>query len=309
MGLRPAWTLDRLRSTDLGVTRVCAGDSVRARVRAALPWPLASPEDTLPAELETLIVVGGGTLIDHAKFMAKRRKPPLRLIAVPSIWGSGAEASPVVVVDDNGRKEIVIGPQYVPDERVVWPELAQTVPPARARAACGDAWAHVLEGALSPLASEELQSELAAVMRDMLALPLAADGRWFDPSARACEGQSRSSVGLVHGIAHTVEAPLRATQTDADWGHAKLCATFLWPVMELNRGASDKWRRLAGRHGLDEAAVFAVLRDLFDREAYRRALSVLVANWRAVLRDPCTRTNSALVRPLHLEHFRSAEFA
>jgi len=295
----------RLRETDLGTAGLWVTPSVRDRVRAVLPWPILSPAEPLPADVQTLVVVGGGNLIDRAKVAARDREPPVKLIAIPSIWGSGAEASPIVVLDDAGKKTIRIDARYLPDQYLFWPELADSIDPVRAREACGDARAHALEGFLSPLAGDELRRELAALLGEMQSLPIANDPRWFSLSARACAGQARSSVGLVHGIAHVLESVLRARHPDAGWGHARLCSTFLWPVMEFNRQASDKWSTTLRRYEVDEKAVLATARQLFDAGAYRQALAALPEQWTAVLRDPCTRTNSVLVRPASLDFFGS----
>ncbi len=301
----PADNIHRLRNTDLGPAGLWVTPSVRDLVRAVLPLPVLSPNEPLPAELRTLIVVGGGTLIDRAKVAARDGGRPVRLIVIPSIWGSGAEASPIVVLDDAGKKTIRIDARYLPDEHLFWPELARTIDSRRAREACGDARAHALEGFLSPLASDELRRELATVLREMQALPIGNDPRWFAASARACAGQARSSVGLVHGIAHVLESVLRARDPDAGWGHARLCSTFLWPVMEFNRQGSPKWSETLLRYEVDEAAELAALRELFGADAYRQAVGVLPEHWPAVLRDPCTRTNSVLVRPVGLDFFRN----
>lgn len=290
------WSLAQLREARLGHAALLATPSVAERA-AVLPFERVAGLDDLPADLDTLIVIGGGRLIDEAKFWRARQAPRTRLIAVPSIWGSGAECSPVAVLDRDGAKEIHIGSEFLPDVRCLWPELADTIPETRARHACGDAWAHALEGFLSPLAGNGLRSELAEVIREMTGLPLAADPRWFDVSARACAGQARSSVGLVHGIAHQLEGALRAAYPESGWGHARLCSVFLLPVMSFNREHSDKWARLAGEHDIDEQEVFRVLRELHEPDSYAQALGLLDEHWMAVLKDPCSRTNSALVRP------------
>jgi alcohol dehydrogenase class IV len=301
----PIRDIHHLRAAELGKAALWVTPSVRERVQAALPFPILSPESRFAEDLQTLIVVGGGTLIDRAKMAARDRERPLRLIAIPSIWGSGAEVSPIVVLDDAGKKTIRIDARYVPDEHLIWPELAETIDPARASEACGDSWSHALEGFLSPLASDDLRRELAGLVREMLTLTIGKNIRWFSASARACSGQARSSVGLVHGIAHVLEAPLRARYAGAGWGHARLCSTFLWPVMEYNRQGSEKWAEILRRYEIDESAVLRVLRELFEPEPYRQAVAVLPELWPAVLRDPCTRTNSVLVRPASLEFFRS----
>ena len=291
-----------MREARLGRAALLAAPSVAERA-ASLSFGRATGLDDLPAELDTLIVIGGGSLIDQAKVWRALQAPGTRLIAIPSIWGSGAEVSPVAVLDRDGAKEIHVGNEYLPDVRCLWPELADTIPKPHARHACGDAWAHALEGFLSPLAGIGLQGELAEVIREMSALPLAADPRWFEVSARACAGQARSSVGLVHGIAHQLEGALRSAYPEAGWGHARLCSVFLLPVMAFNREHSDKWVRLAGEHGIDDQAVLRLLRELHEPEAYAQALDLLDEHWMAVLRDPCSRTNSALVRPASKSFF------
>lgn len=305
------WTLEALRAAPLERPVVWAGRSVEARVRAALPWPLAAPLSPLPAGAGALVVVGGGTLLDEAKAFRAREDPGVTLVAVPSLWGSGAEASPVTVLTRAGKKEITVDPRWLPDARVVWPALLEGVPEALARAACGDAWAHAWEGFVSPLAPPALRAEGAALIAGLLALPLGADARWLDASAAACALQARSSVGLVHGLAHALEETLRAEQPEAGWGHARLCSTLLWPVLAFNRQAGqggagpDKPAGHCAAHGVDLAAVERTQRALFDTGAYRALLPALERLWPQVLRDPCTRTNCALVRPGALAFFTS----
>jgi alcohol dehydrogenase class IV len=162
-----------------------------------------------------------------------------------------------------------------------------------------------LEGFLSPLASPGLRDALTGVIRRLVTLPLSFDPEWFELSALACAGQSLSGVGLVHGIAHTLEGPLREQPSNRDWHHARLCSTFLEPVMRLNQAGSNKWNQLLIEHQLPENEIWKTLRALFEADSFRAALPVLRRQWRDVLRDPCSRTNSVLVRPDWLERFES----
>lgn len=263
--------------------------------RAALPFTAWTPEQPLPANARTLVVAGGGTMLDEAKRFVHDEAPQLRLIAIPTIWGSGAEASPVVVLNRGGAKEIRMGEEYLPHARAVWPEHAGTVPPERARAACGDAWAHALEGFLSPLATEALRDDIAQIVRDMLDTGIGNDARWFELSARAAAAQARSSVGLVHGIAHTLEAA-------TGFGHARLCATYLRPVFAFDRRV-EKVEALLRTHGLNGEAIASATAQLFDADDYRATLPQLEQLWPSVLRDRNTRTNATLVRAADLPFF------
>ena len=302
------WVLDTLLHQDLGRTVVWASPSVYERVQATFPWPIANPTDGFPADVDTLVVVGGGSLIDAAKALRHDAAPHVRLVAIPSIWGSGAEASPIVVLTHADYKEIHSGEDYLPDTRLVWPKLVESVSPDLARYACGDTWAHAMEGFLSPLATGDLRGEIVDLMTEMLALPLAADSRWFEASARACAAQARSSVGLVHGIAHVLEPVLRTEQPDAGWGHARLCAVYLWPVLCLLRGASSKVTDLTQHYGVDLTRIEDIAQTVHNTDDYDATLPALEANWKRILRDPCTRTSCVLVRNDYLSFFTEKAF-
>jgi alcohol dehydrogenase class IV len=279
---------------------VRASCSVRERASAELPFGLISSFTDVPASAGTLIVIGGGSLMDQAKYFRARQRPELRLVLIPSIYGSGAECSPIVVLNRDGAKQIEAGDEFLPDTVVYWPELLSTVSAERARRACGDVWAHTLEAFLSPLASDRLRSELADLIKDMLFLPLDRDARWFSAGARACALQAQASLGLVHGIAHVLEPVCHVRHSGQEWGHARLCSSFLLPVMNLNRLASSKWAELAKRYAVDEAALWSVLQRIFEPESFAAVLPDLKDNWMKILREPCTRTNGTLIRSGHL---------
>lgn len=259
--------------------------------RERLGWPHARwINAALPvAGAQTVIAIGGGSHLDHAK-LHWREVGASRLIAVPTLWGSGAEASPVAVWTEGGQKRFQLDERLRPHAIAFFDAFVDSVPEERARAACGDTWSHALEGFLSPLASDALRTELAGLIRELLTLPLGADPRWFPVSARAAAGQAESSVGLVHGLAHTLE-PLVGVD------HASLCSLFLAPVLRFNLATSEKWTALTTQYGLDAPAILARVASLSTPAARMALAPQITEHWKKVLRDPCTRTNSALVRP------------
>jgi alcohol dehydrogenase class IV len=302
MGEQVVLTLAQLTARELADAFVWCLPRFRESADVTLGLPLVDALADVPGRAASLVVIGGGTMIDEAKLWRRRERPDLELIAVPTLWGSGAEASGIVALNRAGGKLIEVDEALRPDARVLWPELAAELPGERARHACGDAWSHALEGFLSPLADDGLRAEIAVIVETMLGLPLANDPAWFEPSARACAAQARASVGLVHGIAHVLEGALAGRGTQG-FGHARLCSLYLSPVLALNRELSPKFDDLTAQHGVDGVAVLRVAADLFDAAGYRETLPALEERWRDVLRDPCSRTNSALVRPKHLEFF------
>ncbi len=296
------WELLQLRQAELGEVAMVVTPPVLAQAQALLGLPVLSDLSAIPDCLQTLVVVGGGSLIDQAKLACRSRRPGLRLIAVPSRWGSGAEVSPVAVFHQDGRKQVAVDAALVPDAWVVVPELAASLDLAALRAGCGDAWAHAYEALMSPLADADLRVELARLVVDMLALGLGADPRWFDLSARACGLQVRASVGLVHGMAQVLE-PALAGELEPAPGHAELCATLLAPVHAFNLGTPGSWDALCRQLDLDAAALARTFAELHDVALYQGLLPALKRLWTRVLREPMTRTNGVLVRPGSLDFF------
>lgn len=301
------WSLATLKDQDRKSTVIWCTPSVKEKVVNTFPYRLATPLRPLP-DVKTLVVVGGGTLIDEAKLWRFDHAPKIRLVAVPSIWGSGAEVSPIVVVNRGGKKVIRIDERFKPDVRVIWAEIGESVPGLRALHACADCWAHALEGFLSPLADAPLRIELSEIIRRMFTYPMVYDQAWFQLSATACAGQVRSSVGLVHGIAHILEGQLCSHFSKSVWCHASLCATYLWPVMEFNRQISPRWLELMNKYNIDPQRLRFILKLLFDEKLYNETLPFLKECWSLVLRDPCTRTNCTLVRPAQLDFFLEKNF-
>lgn len=304
----PTWSLAQLRALKLDTTAILCTPSVRPLIKDLFSFPLIDSLANLPGGVENLIVVGGGSLIDEAKLFRVKERPALSLIAIPSIWGSGAEVSPIAIERTVPKKQFRIDPKLLPDARLIISELAASIPPMRAKHACGDVWAHAVEGFLSPLGSDTLKKEMAAVIAEMTKATSFQTAQWFEWGAKACAGQAASSVGLVHGMAHVLESVLATERPDLKATHARLCATLLYPVMKFNRSASATFQKLMEAHGIDAATVLEIARDLYEPEFFEAILSTITNRWMDILRDPCSRTNCALVRPGDVAFFEGKKF-
>lgn len=302
------WTFEALRAYEFNNAALWTLGFLKDKATAVFALPIIEEHDVPPVGLGTLLVIGGGVLMDRAKYWRARNSPDTKLIVVPSIWGSGAENSRIAVLNDNGRKAIHVGVEYLPDVRAVWTELAQDIPERLATYACGDVLAHALEGFLSPVGHDDTRLEMAGILNGIVKLPAGNDPAWFEFSARACAGQAATSAGLVHGIAHTLEGLLHEKYPDRDIGHAQLCSTYLWPVFCLNMKHTDKIKTLFGQYGIGTSHVIDLMKKLYDEELYRIALPILVEHWYRVLREPPSRTNCVLVRSSHIEHFKEGNF-
>lgn len=279
-------------------------DLVAQDLPALADLPRVDAPGQTPAEAELLVIVGGGMRIDAAKAWRGLERQGCALLAIPTRHGSGAEANDIAILDDSGNKHIQKGPEFRPDARAYAPCALDGLSDADLLWCAGDTLTHAVEGFLSPLAKPDLRLELAGVLKAILSIRPSRDPFWFELSAAASAGQAQASVGLVHGIAHSLEAPARAALGEAalQIGHARLCSALLAPVLRFNLARSD---RAADRLYLAEIDQAVLL-------AYANALSTVALDlpldwsgliehhWKTILRDVCTRTNVATVRPGNL---------
>lgn len=295
-------SFDQLVSGDFGNAVVVAAPHIDTGFLSRLPFPRVRDVRALSVGHKWVVVVGGGTLIDAIKYEVREHFPGTKIVAIPSLWGSGAHVSPVVVLN-SFEKRILFDDKYVPDAFVLAPELGETVSQSLAKYSCGDAWSHALEGFLSPLATSQLREEASGILSHLLNLPLAFHADWFEFSGPACSVQARSSVGLVHGVAHVME-PVLARNNPGEWGHARLCSTFLYPVMRYNMSRSDKVQSLCAQFSVDLGMVLEKLRELFEPHGYEHVIAQAIPNWDTIARDRCSRTNCVLVRREGVDFFK-----
>lgn len=285
---RAVWVIpqikDKIDSSSLGSERV-------------IVYP-----DYPDSQLEQVLVIGGGVLIDQAKVWRFRQSPNTILSVVPSIWGSGAENSPVAVLNEGGKKIILMGEEYLPDERAIWSILTKSIDVGLLKDACGDVWSHAIEGFTSPLATPELREDAAEVIKILTDLKLEQHDEWFEMSAQACRIQSQASVGLVHGIAHVLEPILEGTRYSG-LGHAKLCTTFLTPTLRYNYEHSEKYRSIFKEYELRFDDIMVATEALFSQVTYESIKKELEVNWLKIISDPSSRTNAALVKKSSISFF------
>ena len=114
-------------------------------------------------DADAVIGVGGGSVIDTAKFAAAIARgtddplacyhgevpfpqDPLKIIAVPTTAGTGSEVTQVSVISNGDEKRTINDPVFMPKAAVVDPLLTLSVPPYTTLITGLDAMAHALEG-------------------------------------------------------------------------------------------------------------------------------------------------------------------
>ncbi len=182
-------------------------------------------------ECDSVIAVGGGSVIDTAKVVAasyankaspdklqgffKIKEQPLKFICVPTTAGTGSETTIAAIISDEKThdKTLVVDPKLVPDFAILDPKLTIGLPKEITVATCMDALTHALEAYLSTYANEKTDrlSKMAIKMIfDNISVvydnpsDIKARENLLVASFYAGVAFSRTFIGYVHAFAHSI---------------------------------------------------------------------------------------------------------
>jgi alcohol dehydrogenase len=212
-------------------------------------------------ECDSLIAIGGGSVIDTAKAVnilvseggedlakysgtntLKRRLKPL--FVLPTTSGTGSEVTTVSVVKDSnsGMKLPFISGYLAPDVAVLDPRMTLGLPPFFTAATAMDAMTHAVEAftclGKNPLSDAYARAAIQKVAENVVEVldqPTDKQRRLELALAASMAGIafSNSMVGLVHALGHTVGAVSHLPHG--------VCMSVLLPyVLEFNVEARGK---------------------------------------------------------------------
>ncbi len=243
-------------------------------------------EELRESSVACIVGVGGGSVIDSAKFLSvllKRggRTPDLvdkgvpgaglPCVMVPTTAGTGAESTPnaIVAVREKQLKIGVVSPFFMPDHVVLDPELTVGLPPELTASTGVDALCHVLECYTSKKANPHSDTVALAGIKliDGAIRRAYADGSDIGARADMLLGSfygglsiAASGTTAVHALSYPLGGKYRIP-------HGTANAILLVPVMDFNRdAAAEKLARVAETIGLPprknagEAAAAVVVR-------------------------------------------------
>ena len=229
---------------------------------------------------DCLIAIGGGSSMDTAKGIgivsnnpecsdvvslegcAPTKNKSVRIIALPTTAGTGAEVTINYVIIDEERqaKMVCVDPNDIPAVAIVDPELMYTLPKGLTAATGMDALTHAIEGYITKGAWVMSDMyELQAIKMIAENLPLAVEeptnpvGREGMALAQYIAAQAFSNVGLglVHGMAHPMGSLF-------DIPHGVANALLLPTIMEFNMPKCiEKFGVIAKTMGVDTTGMTA----------------------------------------------------
>jgi alcohol dehydrogenase class IV len=277
---------------------------------------------------DLIVAVGGGSPMDCAKGLGiatsnKRHvldfegvdevaAPGPPLICIPTTAGSSADVSQFAIISDTVRKVkiAIISKTVVPDVALIDPITTTTMSPELTAATGMDALVHAFEAyvsnASSPLTDMcalEAIRLIASFLPRVMADPADMDYRGYLMLASLQAGLafSNASLGLVHGMAHSLGGRL-------DLAHGACNSILLEHVLDFNyESAPDRYKKIAGTMGIGvEKLSHASIKEIFLNTVrdFRKSLNIdqtlsdfgvgredipkLSEN---ALKDPCLATN------------------
>jgi len=300
--------------------------------------PQASTIEALQSEVTTfspewILAVGGGSVIDAAKFLwAQYEHPELaltgtspvtvgplrqkaRFIAVPTTAGSGSEASQVAVLSgEDGAKIPFVSSDWVPDIVILDPTLTVSLPRELTVATGFDALTHAVESAVSSLGNPFLPPLAATAVKLIVKhLPVAAEnpgdltarGGMLEAAFLAGACQSIASTGAAHALSHASSKMLGAQ-------HGASTGFFLLPTMRWNLSKNAAlYDELAYGCGFENGtALVMVLAELATRLGVPQSFKEFVGKSlepdnrqklaELASKDVCLRTNAARMKQTDL---------
>lgn len=210
-------------------------------------------------DCDAILAIGGGSSMDAAKVIAamatnpvplaklegmfKVRVAPLDLYAIPTTAGTGSEVTVVAVVSDptSHAKKFIIDPKLLPRMAALDPELMLGLPQAITAVTGMDALTHAVESYIARTATPITRDYSRTAVRLVFGqLPRAytegqdVDARMGMALASYYGGLAftRTSVGYVHAIAHTLGACYGTPH-----GHAN--AIVLPHILEISKHAAE----------------------------------------------------------------------
>ena len=232
----------------------------------------------------TILAVGGGSVIDTAKFAAAAALDPegaeamyrgekpfpetaLTVVAVPTTSGTGSEVTQVSVISHGQEKRSINQPCFMPKAAVIDPELSCTVPPFTTMITGLDAMAHALEGYWS--VNHQPIPDLMAVEAVRLILNY-LERAWrngSDREARTALAQASLLGGLSFAVPKTAACHACSYPLSEEFHlpHGEACAFNLDSFVRIN--ADERLEELCRRAGLRGCGELAERIGAFKRMA------------------------------------------
>jgi len=244
--------------------------------------------------VQVIVGFGGGGSIDAAKAFlwkqncASKRTRNTRLIAIPTLSGSGSEVTPFASLWSNGIKSSIEDNSLRPAEALMVPDWALGIDPIHALPPALDALAHALDAIWNVSANACSDRHAFEAARALPALIDILASRRLNGAEQARLMQASAHAGLAIALTHTALAHSLSYPLTGELGltHGLASSVALPEIAELNMG-----------HAPDRLQVAA--------SAFRCSLHELPTVLRRIVRQPGILSRFNFPDPDVLDHLRT----
>ncbi len=193
----------------------------------------AGLKQSLDHHCDSVLAIGGGSVIDAAKVIAgastnrrrlrrlvgilKLKKAPLPFYVVPTTSGSGSEVTTTAVISDDTthKKKFFVDARLIPLAAALDPDLLKSLPASTTAAVGMDALTHAVEAYSSRNNFDDTDRDASTAIRLLFEYLSAAYEDGNNLKARemvalasflAGYAFTKSSLGYVHAISHQISA-------------------------------------------------------------------------------------------------------
>ena len=249
-------------------------------------------------EINRVIAIGGGTIIDIAKLMVfgsgckceklfidgKNLPKTRKLIVIPTTCGTGSEVTNISIAEIRSlhTKMGLVCPQLFPDEAVLIPAMLKTLPYGVFATSSIDALIHAVEAFVSINATPYTEAFAAAAIERILPAyqKVVASGNdravlmdcmrdFLIASNMAGLAFGSAGCGAVHALSYPIGANFHVPHGQANYLLFSACfRMYARKRADLSRVEA----KIAGVLGVERARVWEELEQLLDRILARKPL-------------------------------------
>lgn len=189
---------------------------------------------------DLVIAVGGGSVIDFAKVFRHRLQRQISLVAIPTTFGTGSEATQFAVLYVNGKKTSVDNPAIKPDYVIVDSELGTGQPAYLKACTALDALAQAIESFWSVMSTEQSRG-FAATAIGLIREHIVRYARSEDPQAIEAMAKAAHMAGRAINISRTTAAHAFSYEISSRYKipHGHAVALTLPSLWKYNAAASE----------------------------------------------------------------------
>ena len=196
---------------------------------------------------DLIVTVGGGSTIDCAKGIKFYAESDVKILAVPTTAGTGAEVTKTSVLYNGGDKKSVKDVSLIPEYAVFDYTTLETLPRFQKIVTAYDAFCHSFEAYLSRNATEESQRysvESLELFAKYFENYIDGDESTYEPMMKCSELAGRAINIAATAAPHQFSYKLHKLLGFAHGQACVVCLVYIWKYMSDNSNDSELTEKL-----------------------------------------------------------------